>query len=66
MDKDKLIQKYNITIYEIVKNKLDEFNSNLSVEATLTDDQYERGLAADLQSKFVDGDNHLKFKVSTL
>ena len=46
-----------------IKNKLDEFNTNLSVEATLTADQYERGLAADLQSKFVDGDNHLKFKV---
>jgi hypothetical protein len=46
-----------------IQNKLDEFNTNLSVEATLTADQYERGLAADLQSKFVDGDSHLKFKV---
>jgi len=29
MDKDKLIQKYNITIYEIVKNKLDESGKNI-------------------------------------
>ena len=29
MDKDKLIHKYNITIYEIVKNKLDESGKNI-------------------------------------
>jgi hypothetical protein len=29
MDKDKLIQKYNITIFEIVKNKLDKSGKNI-------------------------------------